>query len=639
MSAENSIRITLPDGRVMEAAPGATPGEIARRISPGLAKAALAALVDGEPWDLFRPLEKSATVRILIFEDPEGREVFHHSSAHLLAQAVVELFPDAKPTIGPVVPEGFYYDFGHEPFSPEDLERIEERMAEIAARDLHVERRTLGREEALETFRRNPFKVEIIEEVPEGEGITAYTQGDFIDLCRGPHVPRTGMIRAVKLTKLAGAYWRGDAANVQLQRIYGISFPDPKALREHMRLLEEAKKRDHRLLGRQLDLFSFQDEGPGHPFWHPKGTHVYNALAGWIRDECLRRGYEEIKTPIVLHESLWRRSGHWDHFRENMYFTEVEGRVHALKPMNCPGAILVYKSRLHSYRELPIRYAELGLDHRHELSGVLHGLFRVRSFTQDDAHVFCAREQMKDEIVAMVRFCQDVYAVFGFKDLGVFVATRPESALGDPSLWEEAQQALEGGLKEVGLPYRIKEGEGAFYGPKIEFNIKDCLARDWQCGTVQVDFSFPERMDVTYEGADGGRHRVVLLHRAILGSLERFLGILIEHTAGKLPLWLSPVHAILIPVADRHLPRAEEVATELRTMGLLVEVAGKDGSVSKRVRDAQLAKIPYLLVVGDQEVGDGTVSVRTRDNVVHGPQAVQAFAAEVRARVLSKEMD
>jgi threonyl-tRNA synthetase len=633
------IRIRLPDGDELRVAPGTTPLEIAQRLSPRLAREAVAALVDGEPWDLTRPLTRDAELRLLRFEDPEGLEIFRHSSAHLLAHAVVELFPEAKPTIGPVVDEGFYYDFDHPPFHPEDLEKIEKRMAEIVARDLPVERLELDREEALRLFADNPFKVELIREIPEGEPVTAYRQGDFVDLCRGPHLPRTGLIKAFKLTKLAGAYWRGDARNPQLQRIYGVSFPEPKALRQHLKLLEEARKRDHRLLGRQLDLFSFQEEAPGHPFWHPKGTIVYQTLAQWIREECLRRGYQEVRTPLVMHESLWRRSGHWDHFHEEMYFTEVEGRRHAIKPMNCPGAILIYKNRLHSYRELPLRLAELGLVHRHELSGVLHGLFRVRSFTQDDAHIFCTREQMKDEIVQMVRFTQDVYGVFGFRDLGVFVATRPEKALGEPEIWEEAQKALEDALREVDLPYRIKAGEGAFYGPKIEFNIKDCLGRNWQCGTIQVDFSFPQRFEITYEGPDGERHGVVMLHRAILGSLERFIGILIEHTAGKLPPWLSPVQAILIPVADRHAPYAQETARRLREAGLRVEVDVRDGSVSKRVREAQLQKIPYILVVGDRELQEGSVTVRTRDNVVRGARPVEAFLEEALERIRTKALD
>lgn len=634
-----NIRIQLPDGSTMEVPRGSTPEEIAQKISPGLAKQALAALVNGEPWDLFRPLQEDVSLKILRFEDPEGFEIFHHSSAHLLAHAVVDLFPDARPTIGPVVAEGFYYDFGHEPFHPDDLEKIEKRMEEIVKGDLQVERMELSRDEAIELFKDNPFKVEMIEEFEEGEPITAYRQGDFVDLCRGPHIPRTGMIKALKVTKLAGAYWRADARNPQLQRIYGISYPDPKSLKRHLKLLEEAKKRDHRALGRELDLFSFQEEGPGHPFWHPKGAIVFRTLADWITDECEKRGYQDIKTPITLNESIWHRSGHWDHFRDNMYFTEIEGRRDALKPMNCPGSILIYKSRLHSYRELPIRYSELGLVHRHELSGVLHGLFRVRSFTQDDAHIYCTREQMKDEIVEMIRFCQDAYSTFGFDQLGTFVATRPDSAMGDPELWDEAQQALEAGLQEVGLPYRIKPGEGAFYGPKIEFNVKDCLARDWQCGTIQVDFSFPQRMDVNYLGSDGEKHKVVMLHRTILGSIERFIGILIENTAGKLPLWLSPVQAILITVADRHEEYAVRIAEQLRAQGLRVSADRRDGSVSKRVREAQLQKIPYILVVGDRESEDGTVSVRTRDNVVHGERSIEAFVQEAQERIRTKALD
>ncbi|MBU1700566.1 MAG: threonine--tRNA ligase [Candidatus Eisenbacteria bacterium] len=623
----------------MDVPRGTTALEIAEKISPRLARVAIAALVNGQPKDLSLPLNADVELRILKFDDPEGMDVFRHSSAHLMAHAVSELFPQAQPTIGPVVSEGFYYDFAHEPFTPEDLEKIEKRMKEIVARNLPVERREISREEALEIFKDNPFKVEMIQELPEGEIVSAYQQGDFIDLCRGPHIPHTGMINAFKLTKLAGAYWRADARNPQLQRIYGISFTDPKDLRKHMKLLEEAKKRDHRLIGKQLDLYSFHEEGPGHCFWHPKGTTVYNKMSEWISQECHRRGYQEIRTPLILHESLWHRSGHWDHFRENMYFTEVEGRRHAIKPMNCPGSIIIYNSGLRSYRDLPIRFAELGLVHRHELSGVLHGLFRVRSFTQDDAHIYCTREQMKKEIVDMVRFTREVYAVFGFTELGIYVATRPESALGDPEIWEEAQAALETALKEVDLPYRIKPGEGAFYGPKIEFNIKDCLGRDWQCGTIQVDFSFPQRMDVTYEGSDGNRHHVVLLHRAILGSLERFIGILIEQTAGKLPLWLSPIQAVLIPVADRHQEYATQVKGHLEEAGLRVEVDSRSGSVSKRVREGQLQKIPYILVVGDNEEKDGTVAVRTRDNVVHGPRSIDALLEEALERIRTRVMD
>ncbi len=634
--------ITLPDHSVREVPEGTSLLEVAARISKGLAKRAVAALVDGDLTDLSVCPNRDVEVRFVTFADPEGLDVFRHSSAHLMAEAVVALFPEAKPTIGPVVEEGFYYDFDHAPFSEEDLERIEQKMQAIVREGRPLARLELSRQEALELFKGNPYKAEMISEMDAGEIISAYRQGDsFVDLCRGPHVPDMNRIRAFKLLKVAGAYWRGDSQNRMLQRIYGISFDDPKELRAHLKMLEEAKKRDHRKLGKELDLFSFHEEGQGFPFWHDKGTIIYNELSDYIREECRRRGYTEVRTPIILNQDLWLRSGHWDHYAESMYFCEIDKKPHAVKPMNCPGGLLVYKSRMHSYRDLPVRQAELGLVHRNELSGVLHGLFRVRAFTQDDAHVFCTEEQLTDEVVKLIEFCIDVYRTFGFPDPEIKLSTKPEKYIGSDEIWELATRALHDGLERLGLPFAVNEGDGAFYGPKIDFDIRDSLRRSWQCGTVQVDFSMPSRFDLTYEGADGQSHRPVMLHRAILGSLERFIGVLLEHTAAKLPLWIAPVQVRVIPVTDGHLPYAESVADQLRAGGLRTEIDRRNESVSKKVRAAQLEQINYILVVGDKEVEAGTVNVRTRDNVVHGPSEVSAFLeklhGEIRTRALAPE--
>ena len=632
-------KITLPDQSQLEIDAGESLQQVAERISKKLAKRAVAALVDGRPTDLPTPIEHDAEVQFLTCDDPQGMDTFRHSSAHLMAEAVVTLFPEAKPTIGPVVEEGFYYDFDHEPFSEEDLERIEEKMQEIVREGRPLRRLEISREEALELFTDNPYKVEMISEMEEGEVISAYRQGDgFTDLCRGPHVPDLNRIRAFKLLKVAGAYWRGDSKNKMLQRIYGISFDDPKQLRAHLRMLEEAKKRDHRKLGKDLDLFSFHEEGQGFPFWHDKGTIIYNELGDYIREECRRRGYSEVRTPIILNQDLWLRSGHWDHYADSMYFCEIDEKPHAVKPMNCPGGLLVYRSRMHSYRDLPIRQAELGLVHRNELSGVLHGLFRVRAFTQDDAHVFCTEEQLTDEVVKLIEFCIAVYRTFGFPDPEIKLSTKPENYIGSDEIWELATRALHEGLERLELPYEINEGDGAFYGPKIDFDIRDSLRRSWQCGTVQVDFSMPNRFDLTYEGADGQSHRPVMLHRAILGSLERFIGVLLEHTAGKLPLWISPVQARVIPVTDGHLEYAERVRAELAGGGIRAEVDRRNESVSKKVRAAQLEQINYILVVGDKEAGAGTVNVRTRDNQVHGAYPVADFLARIQEEVRTRAL-
>lgn len=631
-------RTTLPDGQQLEVPSGSLLADLAAQVSKKLAKRAVAAWVDDELRDLSHPVEHDCTVRFVTPNDPEGLDVYRHSSAHLMAEAVVAIFPEAHPTIGPVVAEGFYYDFDHAPFSEEDLERIEARMRQIVTEDRPLRRRELTRAEALELFKDNPYKIEMIEQMPEGEGVSAYDQGGFIDLCRGPHVPNLSRIKAFKLLKVAGAYWRGDARNAMLQRIYGISFENPKELKAHLTALEEAKKRDHRKLGRALDLFSFHEEGQGFPFWHDKGTIVYNELSNYIREECRRRGYTEVRTPIILNQDLWLRSGHWDHYREAMYFVDIDEKPHAVKPMNCPGGLLVYKTRLHSYRDLPIRQAELGVVHRNELSGVLHGLFRVRSFTQDDAHVFCTKEQLTDEVVKLIEFCIDVYRTFGFLDPEIKLSTQPKDHIGIQEIWDLATQALHEGLQKLGLAYGVAEGEGAFYGPKIDFDIRDSLKRSWQCGTVQVDFSMPERFDLTYEGSDGKSHRPVMLHRAILGSLERFIGVLIEHTAGKLPLWISPVQARVIPVTDGHLAYAQEVQQKLAAGGIRVETDMRSESVGKKVRAAQLDKVNYILVVGDKEVEADTVNVRTRDNVVHGPSACSDLLAKLQEEIRTRAL-
>jgi threonyl-tRNA synthetase len=626
--------VELDNSVKVEVEAGATFAEIARRQLGAQAARAVAARVNDELVDLARPVTADARVRFLTPDDPAGLEVFRHSSAHLLAEAVVSLFPAARPTIGPAVDEGFYYDFDHPPFSEEDLARIETRMHEIVASGRALRRREISREEARQIFRDNRYKLEMIEELPADEPISVYDQGGaFVDLCRGPHVPDLGMIRAFKLLKVAGAYWRGDARNPMLQRIYGISFERPEQLRAHLAALEEAKLRDHRKLGRDLDLFSFHEEGQGFPFWHAKGAVIYNELADFIRAECRRRGYVEVRTPTILNEELWRRSGHWDHYAEAMYFVEIDAKPHAVKPMNCPGGLLIYRSRMHSYRDLPMRQAELGLVHRNELSGVLHGLFRVRAFTQDDAHVFCTREQLVDEVVGLIDFCRYVYEVFGFPAPEVVLSTRPRDFIGGEELWAVATQALEQGLARLSLAFRTAAGEGAFYGPKIDFYIRDSLSRKWQCGTIQVDFSMPERFDLAYEGPDGQPHRPVMLHRAILGSLERFIGVLLEHTAGRLPLWISPVQARVIPVADAQRAYAAQVRDSLTAAGIRVEVDARDETLGKRVRAAQLDKVNYILVVGAKELEAGGVNVRTRDNQVHGLQLLPELIARLREEI------
>jgi len=631
--------VVFPDGSRRDFPDGVSAAAVLKELGQRLQKEALVARVNGRVADLATVLPQEVEIEFLTFADEEGRDVYRHSSAHILAQAVKRLYPQAKLAIGPAISDGFYYDFDvPAPFTPEDLNRIEAEMARIIKEDLPITRFELSREEARALFEAagEDYKVEIIDELPPESVISCYRQGEFIDLCAGPHVPSTGCIKAVKLLSVAGAYWRGDERNKMLQRIYGTSFPKRSLLEEHLHRLEEAKRRDHRRLGAELDLFSVREEGPGLPFFHPKGVVLYNELVSFWREEHRRRGYQEIKTPILLRRELWERSGHWDHYKENMYFAMIDEQPYAIKPMNCPGCILLYQRRLHSYRELPIRIGEMGLVHRHELSGVLHGLMRVRSFTQDDAHIFCRRDQVKAEILAIIEIVEYFYrTVFGF-DYHVELSTKPEEAMGDEAIWELAEAALREALDETGMPYRVNVGEGAFYGPKIDFHLRDCLGRTWQCGTIQADFVMPEKFDLFYIGEDGQRHRPVMLHRVVFGSLERFIAILTEHFAGAFPVWLAPVQARVLPITERHTAYAAEVTCFLEEAGVRAELDARNEKVSYKIREAQVQKVPYMLVVGDREISEHTVSVRHRAEGDLGPMPPgvirDRIVAEIKAR-------
>ncbi|MGQ9623334.1 MAG: threonine--tRNA ligase [Candidatus Caldatribacteriaceae bacterium] len=579
-------------------------------------------------------------VRYLSFEDRQGREVYWHSTSHIMAQAVKRLFPGARLGVGPAIEEGFYYDFDlPQALSEEDLPLIEEEMQKIIREDIPFRRREVTKEEAKKIFteRRETYKLEILDDI-EDDVVSLYEQGEFIDLCRGPHVPSTSYVRAFKLLSVSGAYWRGKEDNPMLQRIYGISFDSEEKLKAYLVRLEEARRRDHRKLGRELDLFSLHEEGPGFPFFHPRGMVVINTLLDLWRREHARRGYQEIRTPIILERGLWERSGHWEHYRENMYFTTIDEREFAIKPMNCPGGILVFQSRLRSYRELPLRMAELGLVHRHELSGVLHGLMRVRSFTQDDAHIYMEPHQVKQEIIGVIDLALYFYRLFSF-DYEVELSTRPEKSIGSLEMWEMATRALREALEEVRIPYTVNEGEGAFYGPKIDFHLRDCLGRRWQCGTIQLDFAMPEKFDLEYIGEDGERHHPVMLHRTILGSIERFFGILIEHFAGAFPVWLAPVQVAVLPVAERHVPYARNITDMLLRENLRAECNEENATLGAKVRKAELEKVPYILVVGDREVEGDTVSVRRRRMGNLGGMALEAFLERVKREIEEKTVD
>jgi len=577
--------------------------------------------------------------RYVFFDDQEGKSIYWHSTSHLMAQAVKRLYPDARLAIGPAIEEGFYYDFDlNHTLNEEDLEKIEEEMQKIIQENLIIERKILSKEDAKKLFssRGETYKIELLDDIPDDQ-VSLYQQGEFIDLCRGPHVPSTGSIKAYKLLSVSGAYWRGKETNPMLQRIYGIAFDDQEKLKEYLYRLEEAKKRDHRRLGKELELFSLHEEGPGFPFFHPKGMVVINSLLDAWRKEHTKRGYQEIKTPIILDRGLWERSGHWDHYRNNMYFTTIDEREFAVKPMNCPGGILIYQSQLHSYREFPLRIAELGLVHRHELSGVLHGLMRVRCFTQDDAHIYMEPHQVKQEIIGVIELADYIYRLFQF-DYELELSTRPENSMGSDEMWDLATKSLENALQEKNLPYRVNEGDGAFYGPKIDFHLKDTLGRRWQCGTIQLDFAMPECFDLSYIGEDGMKHRPVMLHRTILGSIERFLGILIEHTAGALPVWLSPVQVVVVPIAERHYSYAQEVRQQIANAQIRVELNDESATLGAKIRKAQLQKIPYILIMGDKEIENHQVSVRDRKEGDLGGFSLQDFLTRIGNQIQNMTM-
>ncbi len=624
------MRVALPDGSDLVVSDGATAAEVAETVGPRLAKAAVAARVGDRVLDLSAPLAEGDRVEIITASSPDGLDVIRHSAAHLLAEAATRLYPGTKVAIGPAIKDGFYYDFEFpQPVGEDDLPRILEEIQGLLAMHLPFERREVSKAAALAVFADEPYKLELIRDLPDGATISVYRQGEFLDLCRGPHVPDSGRIGAVGLLSVAGAYWRGKSENTMLTRIYGTAFPTKKELDEYLERLEMARQRDHRRLGRELGLFSFHDEGPGFPFFHPKGMRVINALLDYWRREHIAAGYEETKTPIMLERTLWERSGHWDNYKDNMYFTSIDGVDFAVKPMNCPGGTLIYKSEQHSYRDFPLRMAELGLVHRHEMSGVLQGLFRVRLFTQDDAHIYCLPGQVEDEVLAVIELVLRMYRTFGFDRVHVELSTRPEKSIGSDAMWETAERALAAALERAELPYTLNPGDGAFYGPKIDFHIEDVMGRTWQCATCQLDFAMPERLDLDYVGEDNQRHRPVMIHRTVLGSIERFLAILLEHYGGALPAWLAPVQVVIVPVADRHAGYAAEVQGALRCAGLRAEVDGRPESVSKKIRDGEVAKVPFMLVVGDREVEQRSVTLRTRGSKDTRPLGLSEAAATI----------
>jgi len=632
------MKIVFADGKELPFAEGVTAIQALKEWDKERAREALAVKINGQTYGLAAPLTLDAELIPLTFADEEGRQVFWHSTSHIMAQAVQHLFPGVRFGIGPAIKEGFYYDFDCEHvFTPEDLAAIEKEMKRIIKQNEKYQREQLSRGEALELFSSlsENYKVELVNDLPPDAVISVYRQGDFLDLCAGPHLISTGGVKAIKLLSLAGAYWRGSEKNKMLQRIYAISFPDQQQLDEYLFKLEEAKKRDHRKLGAELELFMTLDEGPGFPFFLPKGMIVRNELENYWRIQHREHGYAEIKSPIILSRELWERSGHWDHYQNNMYFTEIDDAPYAVKPMNCPGGILVYKNKPHSYRELPLRIGELGLVHRHELSGVLHGLMRVRCFTQDDAHIFMTEAQIKDEIKGVAGMIDDFYKMFGFS-YRVELSTRPEKAMGDPRVWDIATQALADAITEMGMAYRLNEGEGAFYGPKLDFHLQDSLGRTWQCGTIQLDFQMPEKFDLTYIGADNQPHRPVMIHRVLFGSIERFIGILIEHYAGAFPLWLSPVQAKILTITDRQDAYAANILAKLEAAGIRAEADTRNEKIGYKIRAAQTEKAPYMLVLGDKEQLDGTAALRKRGEGDQGALALDEIIVRLRREIECK---
>ena len=635
------VSIILKDGKKVDFEKAVPLFEAAKAISNSLGRDAVVAKVNGEYADLRDNIEDGTQVEFFTKDSPEALHTLRHTAAHVMAQAIQHLFPGTKFAIGPAIDTGFYYDLESEhKFTNEDFPAIEKEMAKIVKENLAIQKTSMSREEALAYFReRNQdYKVELIEDLPEDAQITFYTQGDFTDLCRGPHVRSTGKVKAFKLMSVAGAYWRGDETRQMLQRIYGTAFYKKEELEHFLYVREEAAKRDHRKLGRELDLFSFHDEGPGFPFFHPKGMVIRNALIDFERELFKKYHYEEIMTPVILSKKLWLQSGHWDHYRENMYFTKIDGEDYAVKPMNCPGGILYFKTQQRSYRDLPKRVAEFGLVHRHELHGALHGLFRVRNFTQDDAHIFMTREQMKPEVIETLQMFKDLYAPFGIK-YHVELSTRPENSMGSDELWELATDALREAIEQAGIPYKVNEGDGAFYGPKLDFHIQDSLGRTWQCGTIQMDMQLPERFDVTYVGEDGEKHRAVMIHRAGYGSLERFIGILTEHFAGKFPVWMAPVQAKVIPVSNNQMAYAKEIAHPLSAADIRGELDENNGTLGYTMRKAQMEKVPYMIIIGDKEVGAGNISVRTRKGADEGSVDLESFINRVHDEVKNRTVD
>ena len=627
------MKITLKDGSVIDAEKGISVLDLAKKISEGLARMATAAKVNGEVVDLRFNIIEDSEVEILTFDSSEdGKKAYWHTTAHIMAQAIKRIYgQDIKLAIGPAINNGFYYDFDvKENISSEDFEKIENEMKKIIKEDLPIERYTLSREEAIKFMKElhEDYKVELIEELPEGEEISFYKQGEFIDLCAGPHLMSTGKVKAVKILSSSGAYWRGDEHNKMLQRFYGISFPKANELESYINMLEEAKKRDHKKLGKELELFMIAPEGPGFPFFLPKGMVLRNVIEDFWKDIHKKHGYVEIKTPVILNEELWHRSGHWDHYKENMYTTKIDDVDYGIKPMNCPGGMLVYKNKMHSYKDLPIRAGELGLVHRHEKSGELNGLFRVRCFTQDDAHIFCLPSQIETEVEGVISLVDEIYSIFGF-EYTIELSTRPENSMGTDEQWNTAETALKKVLADMNLEYTLNEGDGAFYGPKIDFHIKDSIGRDWQCGTIQLDFQMPERFDLTYIGEDGEKHRPVMLHRAILGSIERFIGVLIENYAGAFPTWLAPVQVEIMPIADSHLEYSETVKNRLEEVGIRAELDSRNEKIGYKIREAQLQKVPYMLILGDKEKEANNVGVRSRKDGDIGAMELDEFIAKI----------
>ena len=629
------VKIILPDGSAKEYAAGTTLGEAVKQLSNSLAKKVLAANVNGELTDLREELVDGSEVAFLTFEEDGGKHTLRHTASHILAQAVKRLWPEAKLAIGPAIDKGFYYDIDMEhTLTPEDLGKIEKEMSRIVKENLPITKSVMPRQEAIEFFKakNEDYKVELIQDLPEDAVISCYSQGDFIDLCAGPHVASTGKVKAFKLQSIAGAYWRGDEKNKMLQRIYGTAFEEKEELDAYLHLLEEAAKRDHRKLGKELGLFVIKEEGPGFPFFLPKGMALRNELENFWREVHHEFEYEEIRTPIILNKQLWETSGHWFHYRENMYTTIIDEEEYAIKPMNCPGGILVYQNEMHSYRDFPLRYAELGLVHRHELSGALHGLFRVRAFTQDDAHVFMLPSQMQSELMKVIELFDRIYSQFGLK-YHVELSTKPDNAMGDDAIWEAATEALRNAIEAKGIPYVINPGDGAFYGPKLDYHIEDSLGRTWQCGTIQLDMNLPERFQIEYIGEDGQKHRPIMIHRACFGSMERFIGILTEHYAGAFPTWMAPVQVKILPISEKHVEYAKELAKQMHRDYVRVEVDDRSEKIGYKIRQAQMAKVPYMLVVGDKEVEEGTVNVRKHGGDELGSVPFEEFFNSIKIEI------